>query len=268
LETLLAVAQILDQTLVRMRQSTHVRTLLEVALVRICKLEDLDQLPALVASLRDGTPLDLKPRAVPPAGVVPVPASAATSVPANPQPSAEKKNPPLTAGVEPGVQPDAEPSVQKATEPLMDGGSAQAAWQQTLSELQDMTGDCASKYDTVAISAPNRLVVTFRKAYTTAKEFCERPDKRSRLEQTLARITGREMRIDFAVSADEPQSIGRPPVAARQPVSPRQRQFELRKHPLVRQAMELFDAEIVTVVDPPPGDAEASEQSITDQPAA
>ena len=56
------MAQILDQTLVRLRQSTHVRTLVEVALVRLCKLEDLDALPGLVAQLRDGTPLPRRQR--------------------------------------------------------------------------------------------------------------------------------------------------------------------------------------------------------------
>ena len=56
LETALAALQILDQALIRMRQSTQVRTLVEVALVRICKLEDLDALPGLIAQLRDGSP--------------------------------------------------------------------------------------------------------------------------------------------------------------------------------------------------------------------
>src|SRR5262245_64629961 len=54
LETLLAMAQVLDQTLTRLRQSTHVRTLVEVALVRLCKLEDLDALPLLVQQLSPG----------------------------------------------------------------------------------------------------------------------------------------------------------------------------------------------------------------------
>jgi DNA polymerase-3 subunit gamma/tau len=267
LETLLAVAQILDQTLVRMRQSTHVRTLLEVALVRISKLEDLDQLPALVANLRDGTPVNLQPRVV-------------TSSP----PSAEKKSPTLNQAVvekpadevensagndEPDLSPvPTAPSVQLVPEPLVDISSAQSAWQQTLAEQQDMTGDCASKYESVAISAPNRLVVAFRKDYITAKEFCERPDKRSRLEQTLSRITGRDMRIDFVFSPDDPQGVARQAVAAKPPVSPRQRQSELRKHPLVRHAVELFDAEFVTVVDPPPSEADISDQPNTDQPAA
>ena len=55
LETLLAAVQVLDQCLIRMRQSTHVRTLLEIALVRICSLERLDDLSELVSQLRQGS---------------------------------------------------------------------------------------------------------------------------------------------------------------------------------------------------------------------
>src|SRR5690606_8090066 len=64
LETILAVVQILDQTLSRLRQSTHVRTLVEIALVRICRLEDLDQLSQLVAQLQGGSgPAPARPAA-------------------------------------------------------------------------------------------------------------------------------------------------------------------------------------------------------------
>jgi DNA polymerase III subunit gamma/tau len=55
LETLLAAVQILDQTLARMRQTTQVRTLVEMALVRICHLERLDDLSALIANFQQGT---------------------------------------------------------------------------------------------------------------------------------------------------------------------------------------------------------------------
>ena len=43
LDTLLAIMQILDQTLSRMRYSTQGRILAELALVRIGQLEDLDE---------------------------------------------------------------------------------------------------------------------------------------------------------------------------------------------------------------------------------
>jgi hypothetical protein len=131
-----------------------------------------------------------------------------------------------------------------------------------------MTGDCASKFHGIAISGPNRLVVQFRKDYTTAKEFCERPEKRSRLEQTLSRLAGREMRLDFVFLPDDAQSAVRQQVAARPTVNRRQRQAEMQRHPLVRQAVEMFDAEIVTIVDPPSAEAEDSDQPISTEPAA
>jgi DNA polymerase-3 subunit gamma/tau len=55
LSTVLAISQILDHTAARMRVSTHGRTLVEMALVRICQLGELDDLAALVAELRGGT---------------------------------------------------------------------------------------------------------------------------------------------------------------------------------------------------------------------
>jgi len=54
--TVLAILQILDQTAARLRLSVHGRTLVEMALVRICNLEDLDDLAALLSSLQQGTP--------------------------------------------------------------------------------------------------------------------------------------------------------------------------------------------------------------------
>ena len=54
LETILAAMQILDQTLSRLRYSTQGRILAELALVRICQLEDLEELPALIAQLQGG----------------------------------------------------------------------------------------------------------------------------------------------------------------------------------------------------------------------
>ena len=52
LDTLLAVMQILDQTLSRMRYSTQGRILAELALVRISHLEDLDELSEVISQLQ------------------------------------------------------------------------------------------------------------------------------------------------------------------------------------------------------------------------
>jgi DNA polymerase-3 subunit gamma/tau len=52
LPTVLAIGQILDQTASRMRISMHGRTLVEMAVVRICQLGELDDLATVVAELR------------------------------------------------------------------------------------------------------------------------------------------------------------------------------------------------------------------------
>ncbi len=53
LETVLAMMQILDHTIARLRWSTYGRTLAELALVRIASLSDLENLADLVAELRN-----------------------------------------------------------------------------------------------------------------------------------------------------------------------------------------------------------------------
>jgi DNA polymerase-3 subunit gamma/tau len=278
LETLLAMAQILDQTLTRLRQSTHVRTLVELAFVRLSKLDDLDALPTLVAELRgqgtgdrgQGTgdrghalvqPNKPATQTRGPAAAVP---STADDVrrPSTPRP--EPRTPysePLSPAPPQKKTPDvteSAPSVSLPPPPQsapLDQRLADSFWQQTLSEIGDMTSDFAGRAERVAISGPNRLAVSFRKAYTQAQEYCERPERRQKLEQTFSRIAGQTFRIDFATLHDEvAQATPADRPVAKPPANRRQRQQEVMRHPLIRKAAELFDTEIVAVVDPPATD--------------
>lgn len=61
LESLMAIVQILDQCLVRMRQSSHARVLLELALLRICSLPDLQDLATILESLKQQEPGGARP---------------------------------------------------------------------------------------------------------------------------------------------------------------------------------------------------------------
>jgi DNA polymerase-3 subunit gamma/tau len=103
LETTLAMLQIVDQALARMRTSTHRRTLAELALVRMCRLEALADVSALVEQLR----------AAGPAAPVETPAGKAPAVKKNDEVTAARgragaasprANPPLTAGREAAVK--------------------------------------------------------------------------------------------------------------------------------------------------------------------
>jgi DNA polymerase III subunit gamma/tau len=90
-ETILAIVQVLDQTSSRMRVTMHGRTLVEMAVVRICYLDNLDELATLAAELRGETPAKQPTDA---RSAAPTPARASTPPVA---PAASKKNDELPA---------------------------------------------------------------------------------------------------------------------------------------------------------------------------
>jgi DNA polymerase-3 subunit gamma/tau len=272
LETLLAMAQILDQTLSRLRLSTHVRTLVEMALVRLCKLENLDALPALVAELRGGGqgfvasgpgPVASGPGTAPRSQQHAPPAASTTlrqepmsraAAPPEPPPAQKK-----TAELDSTTAPSSPTST--ADEPPLDSSEAAALWKQALDQIGDMTAVSAGRADRVAISGPNRLVVSFRKAYNQAMQYCERADQRQKLEQALSRAAGRSIRLEFAVLPDEAVPAAAVERPVNRPVNRRQRQQEVLRHPLIRRAAELFDTELIDLLDPPPSE-ETSDQAM------
>ncbi len=226
LETTLAVIQILDHSITRMRHSTHARTLLEIALVRICQLENLDELAGIVAQLRSG---------VAPGAARPTATRPATS----PPPAVEKKTEKISDSPTSVTVLDL-PAVQITSE------SVDSIWQQAIAKIEDMTADYAAFCDRVAIAAPNRLVASFKASYTLQKESCEKPERKARIEQALQQVTGQRIHVDFEVRRDESSGSSR-----QQPrPSMRQRMRDFEKHPLVKQAVDMFEAEITRLEEP------------------
>lgn len=228
-ETMLAMVQILDQAIERMRQSTQARTLLDVAFVRLCQLDELESLEAVVAQLRSGQSLSAGAQQASPAAP-----SAPSTQPAPPEKKTEFREPaPISPPPASSGPPKSAPS------------SAEDMWKQTLAEFKDITADYGAAYETVAISAPNRLVVTFKAGYTLQKEGCERPERKARIEEVLQKLTGKSMRVDFEVASGSSA-----PAAPKRRPSLRQRMRETEKHEFVKQAAKLFDAEVTRLEDP------------------
>jgi DNA polymerase-3 subunit gamma/tau len=133
LETILAITQILDQTAARFRVSLHGRTLVEMAIVRICHLEDLDLLTELVAELR-GTAPAKPPTARPPAARPPAMNQTAARPPAAEAAFAAKKN------VEPrpaaDVAPESVVAVADPDAPATENGALSASEDSVLKRYQ------------------------------------------------------------------------------------------------------------------------------------
>ena len=119
-------------------------------------------------------------------------------------------------------------------------GKGKPTFLKLLAEISGLKAQLAGDYVALAVSPPNQLVVTLKAVYN--KDYCDRPDVKRELEQEFARQIGRTVRIEFAVAA--PADV--PPTEKRSPaVSRQQRMRELEQHPLVQEAVRLFDAEIV-----------------------
>ena len=258
LETVLAAMQMLDQTLARLRYSTQGRILAELALVRLCSLENLDELAALVSQVREqslGTAAasgvkkntELRPAVAaeqaarvaerPAAGVEPTRTNGAAT--GEPHSSAEIL--PTQVSSEPGVELSAE--------------SLPGIWQAVLGSLGDLLADHAALASialeetaaSTATGAPKRLVLSFGGNYNSCKTFCERPEQRSRLEQALATAAGQPVGLVFRLAPDGAGVANRADPPARPAISQRQRMTAAADHPLVRRSVELFGGTIVRV---------------------
>ncbi|GIW93942.1 MAG: DNA polymerase III, subunit gamma and tau [Pirellulaceae bacterium] len=282
-ETLLAILQILDQALVRMRQSTYSRLLLEMALLRVSMLPNLLDLAALVESLSvsggSSSPNAASAEAQPtirPAASGHAPASVAQA-PQEGVSSRQKKSPDSAAP--PGVGSDSSPQVPSGSasacnsDPAslpspprtpadtLQGGTtsqttgngeslepevaADALWRQAAQTIGGLFGSMMDSAAEVRWSSPESMVVTFRTDARAAAEQVSRPDKRAQIEKTLESLAKRPVRVQVEHREEGPVTPARPAVST----SPLQ---AAARDPWVRRAIELFDAEVVRVIGPTP----------------
>ncbi len=248
-ETVLAMMQIVDQALARMRVSTYRRTLAELAVVRMCSLENLQDISLAIRQMAGGT---AKLQAVgvssaPGQSVRPPPPSA----PSSPVPvrSRSDEGAPAPAPAAPAkknlaVEVSELGTTNVSTGEVCGGTSitpenVREIWGQAVAQIGDMAAAAAEQFREIAILAPNHLVVRFPARYKMSKALCERPERAGRIEATLAQLVGSRVRVEFAVD-DEASGPQAPPAAVANRVSPRERLRQVASNPLVQRACEVF----------------------------
>ncbi len=268
IQTLLAIAQVLDQTAARLRVSTQVRTLAEMALVRICHLQDLDEISALIEQLKGGEALPARPAGVSPAAIG---AKKNEIVSAKPQ-AAERTTPTLQPPAPPGggapgdvdrpvvsnaaeKYPPAEPGAGKASPngagasaasgPVrINAGSAERVWRESLERLESISGVvAASAHEATQITADGqgRLVVSFPESKKFMRESCLRPQNHSRLDAALEQVCGGRVVLALVTHPDPAGAAAN--AAAPAPLNPKQQQASAAADPFVKRAVELFEGD-------------------------
>ncbi len=221
LETTLAVLGVLEQAVTSLRYTTHRRTVAEIALVRCCKLEGLDELANLVAQMREGSAL---------------PAAAGGAAKAPPK----KKSEPAAAPSErrADLKADEEPVQNQPAEHLsLSEANAKEIWEQACAKLPGTLAEIARNYDALAIPAPNRLAVSFNQTYNFHKSRCESPEQSERIRKALHEVTGANVQVVFVLSEQPADAPSERPATSRQ-----QKISAIAENPMVRKARDLFGA--------------------------
>jgi DNA polymerase III subunit gamma/tau len=219
LDTILAGLDVLDKTRTRLRGSGQGRVLLEMALVRLARLDDLLAVGQLAQWVTNtGTAIATATTAVP------QPRSGAA-----PEPAKKK----LTS--------DAEPHVEATPETALTAQTVAQIWSEVLAQLGQIHAGQIRRAGLPAIIGPNVLALTFPPVYTDAREFCSEPGRQKQMEELLRQRTGQNwmIRLEQASAArvgPEAKGPGRG-----EPALPRPRVAEaIEKHPLLQRVFERF----------------------------
>jgi len=280
-ETLLAMLQIVDQSLARMRQSTHATVLAEMAVVRLTSLEDLDSLVEVIDRVAAGESPSVAEKKKPqPAAVAAAPAA---------EPAREQQAEPAVGttsaavpavGVHKPTAAAAETAVS-ASVPLPD---ALKSW----NEAGAAVGGIAEDFAAMAVEAVwegNSLQVELPASGTSASAFLSRPEIVGQFQEALSRVAGRPCR--YAVSCRKDEQLPKPAAGGQAAAGGKQTKQatdrsrgrglssaallrETMDHPLVSHARTIFDAAIRKVEPPrrPPPEAVQPAESDSASPSA
>jgi DNA polymerase III subunit gamma/tau len=301
--TLLAMLQIVDHALGRMRSSGHAAVLAEMAIVRLASMEDLDSLADAVERAGSEPVGTVAPMARPTAAARPAPAAPA-------EPVREKKTADLTQPVPIGGRPEpvaierrveavaveaavnasaetacAESSVPEqippATVPAAPAATPASlpvdpldAWRRGAETVGGLAVDFAELASRAAWR-DDVLEVVLPASAGNAASFLRRPEIAAGLTRALTELCGRPVRHTLVIdSSPEPvaaaaDSEGRASSAAergRPAMSHAAMLRDAAEHPLVVHVRTLFDAAVRKVEPPRPRPATAAQPA--DAPSA
>jgi len=278
--TLLSAIQILDESLVKMRHSTQSRTLLEVALVQICHLQDLQGLADLIRGLQAGK----SPPVVPPPATAPTekkkdepvlvseptaPTASATVAIASRSAIASSSADTLVSReplLAPKVEVDSDDlnaELNSVSEILPNTPTETAEilspldyWEKALIEVDGMVSDYASmvvKIDCSKVALPktedmvSQWTAFFPQGADLAMQHCNDSSNRKSIESALQAIVNQPIQLVLQMSNLPPKATSAIP----KPVAPVVNQPTLvrkySEHPLVKSLIKTLDGDIVRV---------------------
>jgi DNA polymerase-3 subunit gamma/tau len=247
LDTVLAALQVLDTTRARLRGSPHGRLLVEMAFVRVARLENLRELSDVIARL---TALEAGAPPAPAAGP-PSPSSVEKKKVAasRPEPAPTQTKMPMPAQSQAADRVAVDPVPAPAAESRgLDEEMVRRAWPELIRKVGVRLGVPLSRVapEGIAVSGPGLLVIGVGAGYNWVVDECEVPEARGRIEKELGKLLNQAVTVRFTRS-EEPGRADTAAPAAENADAPAQAvrrpgDVNVNADPMVRKVVQLFEA--------------------------
>jgi DNA polymerase-3 subunit gamma/tau len=226
LDTILAGLDVLTTTKVKLRGCSHVQVLLEVAVIRLTRMDELLSISQLMQLLRGEGRLPAIEESNQKPGAV---------RPDSPEPS--KKNRLISPN---GVYQSTAVSKEVTIE------SWPGVWERVVQEIGPMRGAHLRAAFTPAISGPNSLVISFPAAYSSAYDSCASEAGLEAIQRALKHVTRKDWSVRVELS---PDPVGGESGSIAEFNRSDHRPRELLELPLFRKTAEVLGGKLVRVDD-------------------
>lgn len=230
IDAILAGLDLLTAARAKMARSPHAQVILEVALVRLARLNDLLPVAELVSRIAQGE------LGTPTGGN-------------SPDAGSVKKKPPSgmisPAGVE--VQPKparGTPAASNAEPVPMTEANLSRLWPIVCGQLGPMLSQAVQSANSPAIIGPNALALSFSSDYTSAYDACSSETGAASIHAALRKITGQDWSVRIEKRSEVEGQANTPGNSARTPSTARR---DLMQLPLFQRAAETLGAQLVRV---------------------
>jgi len=226
LDTVLAGLDVLTATKLKLRGSPHIQVLVEVAVVRLARLDEMLSVVQLTQRLGQGGPPSTSRDSSKKNSLTAVNGTPSAHLPVNSKGSAAVPAGPVEAS--------------SATLPMI--------WERVRKEVGIMLGAQLSPAGLPAILGPNGLAIRFPAGYSSAYDACASEPGQNAIRKALQAVTGKDwaVRIEQAVEKIEPGSQSTAVSHASEAAT---RRFGLMNLPMFLKVSDVLGAQLLRADD-------------------
>ncbi len=242
LDSIVAALQILAEARGRLRGSPHGRLLVELALVKVARLENLEEISTLIgrlSAIESGQP------SLP----APNPGAAALALKKKLELTERPPTPAVNSTSEPAPEAVETAAPHQESRPL-EIEEVRRVWPAFIKKVGVRLGFQLTRAEPfAAILEPNTLAFRLPAGYNGIADECGSTEARAKIEHSLASVLNRPVQVQFEIAAATEIDLGTstglggdsngsaPPVVRRDEA--------LASDPLIRKVVELFEARLV-----------------------